>query len=129
VDSGHHTTFEQAYTPTDQTTLTDSGMAGYELTQPTQPTQHQQTSAHHLEIDSKLLRIYAGKRPISILKQHKNTCRSSRNSRRTPILRTKVADRRHETLMVCYGKWSDLKQSSKRSGVTNISTMRKGAYA
>jgi hypothetical protein len=60
----------------------------------------------NLEIDSKLSRIYAGQRSISVIKQHRNTCKTKRNKLKTSIFRAKLACSRHETSIVCYGNGS-----------------------
>jgi trimeric autotransporter adhesin len=73
--------------------------------------QHGQLTATYLDIDSKLLRIYAGDTPISVLKQLKNSCKTTRSSCRASIFREKQADRRYVSLMVCYGNRSKLRQN------------------
>lgn len=63
----------------------------------------------YLDIDSKLSRLYAGERSISTSKLPKYTCKT-KNRSRTQVSRRKLAYRRQESLIVCYGKWSNQKQ-------------------
>jgi hypothetical protein len=83
--------------------------------------------ASNLEIDSKLSRIYAGERSISVTNQHRNTSKTKRNSRRTQIFRAKLACSRHKTSIVCYGNRSISTKQTTQLPRTTHALLRRGA--